>query len=285
MINKDTRNAYRKKLISLSLVIGVFALLAVVSWKAVDAYYNTINTLSIFAGRVGDFDTGEGDINAIVYKLKDDKYVKINSVPAMGYSLNKVSCTTTCDTNSLSACYYSYNATTKKITLTSNKKVTCKFYFNPDITSDINVNILLEDSEGTYTYGNKHYRLSNIIPAYGYEYLSGTCDNGVTPTFNATTRKFTVVTGSKTTCTAYFTSKGDADIIVNVYVQEEIGEYVYKYVEAIPANNTYVLSTHRTSSCTTNRGTTGTAPTYVNGYINVNSTERETCNVYLDLAV
>ena len=145
-----------------------------------------------------------------------------------------------------------------------------------------------EDSAGTYTYNSQNYSMIESIPAYGYEYVGYYCENPDSISsleYVSETKRFVVSTSTKNTCYAYFDSVGSADIIANVFVQSAVGSSVYNQVESIPANKVYTLSTIKTSACyDTSGNNTGTTITYVDGYINIEATEKQTCDVYLDLA-
>ena len=281
---KVKSNSNLRKKIGISCMVLFFAFVIIFGIKCAYAYYTMTTPMSIIASSVGDFDTGDGDINVMVYKKnQNNDYVTTYGVPASGYQLTNVSCDITCTTNSSDNCYYVYSDVTDTISVTSNKKVTCKFYFDPLGASDVNVYIMKEDSQGSHTYNSKKYTMVNVIPAYGYEYSSGTCDDGVSPTYDSSIRQFNVSLSEKTNCYAYFNAVGSSDIVVNTYVQSASGSSVYNKVDSIPANRTYKLSVSKTSSCKYKDGTTATAPTYSNGYIQIDASAGVTCEVYLDL--
>jgi hypothetical protein len=86
------------------------------------------------AGSVGDFYTGDGDINMNIYiENNSNGYTKSDTIPNSGYTFNnaKTVCTSTCVQNDTSAsCYYIYDSTNYTMSLTSSDKVTCSFYFD-----------------------------------------------------------------------------------------------------------------------------------------------------------
>lgn len=272
-------------------IISFFAFVLFFGIRAAYAYYNNSASISILANSIGDFDTGDGDINMMIYKENDQGiYVRTYAVPAIGYVFNNAltKCTITCSQDTTGNCYYSYDEENQVFSLTSDQKVTCKFYFDKAAESDINVYIMKEDAAGTYTYNTQNYSMIESIPAYGYEYAGYYCTNQDTVSdleYISETKRFVVSTSTKNTCYAYFDSVGGADIIANVFVQSASGSSVYKQVESIPANNVYELSTTKTSACYDSSGnSTGATITYVDGYINITATEKQTCDVYLDLA-
>lgn len=285
-------------------VISFFAFALIFGVKSVFAYYYDTASLSILANKIGDFDSADGDINMLIYKETEENsnvFVRSNYVPYVGYKLNTslTSCTKPCDdsgglcsvtcgTDESSSCYYKYDDSTNTFTLTSNHKVTCKFYFEEESTSDINIYVMKEDVAGTYTYSvnSKTYSIIESIPAYGYKYIGYECENAVEAlNYDSITKKFSVSTKTKNTCYAYFDQAGSADIIANVYVQSDVGSTIYNYVETIPSNNIYVLSTNKNSYCYDSTGTdTGATITYTDGYIDITANGKQTCDVYLDLA-
>ncbi len=286
-----TKNLSKRKKASLLFLIGFFAIILSLGISAVYAYYHSSLVSGIIANKVGDFDTGDGDINMMIFKIVNGSPVRVYSVPESYYVFNDslTSCmdgsskAVTCN-DGTGNCEYSYNSSSKTFTLTSTHKITCKFYFEEEADSDINVYVYLEDENGTVSYSDKTYTLGENIPAYGYVYSENYhCDSDATLTYDSETRKFTVATASKNNCYVYFNKSGNADIITNVYVQQTYGSDVYNMVESIPTSKLYTLNESK-SSCydASNNSTTGTI-TYVDGYINITATEMQTCDVYLDL--
>lgn len=290
-------------------IISFFVIVLILGINVTYAYYYDSSLLSILAGKIGDFDTGDGDVNVIVYKEtgKDTNvFTRSYSVPAVGYKFDSTltkcikpcdddsnkNCTISCSQSSSStpSCYYSYNSTNNNFSVTSEHQVTCKFYFKSESNSDINIYIMKESTTSTeYQYSSKYYEMVENVPAYGYKYAGYSCENSdAIESFEYVSelKKFNVSTEYKNTCYAYFEAEGSADIIVNVYVQSASGSAVYEPVTTIPANKTYKLSTSSSnvSACyDTSGNSTDTTIEYTNGYINVSATEKQTCDVYLDL--
>lgn len=264
-------------------IISCFTiLLLILSVTFANAYYNSGSEIGILASLVGDFDTGDGDVNMMFYKQSGNDYVRTFAVPAMGYTFDdtKTRCTLECSNSDPTAsCYYSYNSNNKSFTLNSEDKVTCKFYFNETYSSDINIYVLKEDDDGTYEYNLKKYSLAENIPAYGFVYTNHyACDNNSTLTYDSNTKSFMVETTQKDNCYVYFDKDNrTADVITNIYVNN--GNSTYEKVQSIPRNKTYTLSQSQTSSCTDANATI----TYENGYIIISAEEMQTCNVYLDV--
>jgi len=286
---------YKKK-IYLFGIISFFAFALFFGISAVFAYYHNSTPLSILAGLIGDFDSGNGDVNMMIYKetgYNTNVFVRSYSIPAVGYMFDKTkticnkpcdddetkNCEISCGTDSSTdlSCYYNYNENSNSFELTSSHKLTCKFYFKAESESDINVYIMIESDNGEYS-------LIENIPAFGYIYKNAVCDNGSVVTFDANTKKFNVQAQIKDTCYAYFDKTASADIIVNVYVQSEDGSTVYEPVYTIPANKIFEKSTEKASSCVdANGNVTNAAIDYVNGYVTVSASGKQICDVYLDL--
>lgn len=263
-------------------------------------YYEDSKPLPIFSNLIGDFDSGNGDINIIIYKetgVESDKFVKTYSIPAVGYSLNidRTSCkdtlnqAVTCIKDAPnSECNYTYEDTeqnTKEINLTSNKKVTCEFYFNKDYENDIELYVMMQDANGTHTYAEKKYRNVDDIPAYGFTYYGYNCQKDSEVRIDPETGKIKVFATQRDVCYVYYDGNlQTSDIIANVYVQKTVGG-LYTKVSSIPTNQKYVISSSRNSNCHNLAGEdTGIVPTYENGIIDISEVEeKQICDVYLDI--
>ncbi len=295
------------------------AILLIICIEVTYAYYNdTSQSFPMISSLVGDFDSGDGDINIIIYKQTSkggSDYTRTYGVPALGYTYNEAKTTCTPDICSKEGtdgktCHYKYDEENKNISLTSNQKVTCKFYFDQAAESDINVYIMIEDKENTTTsttsgyesYEGKNYKNVNNIPAFGYTYAGYKCEHDETQnaepkmlTYDPETNTFKLETKEKNTCYAYFNSIGAADIITHVYVQnndavpDEELESSYTLVDSIPTGNKYKINTSNSKCKIISNESTGESVisnniSYNNGYITINdiSTKQE-CDVYLDL--
>ena len=268
-------------LISLGLILGI---------QSTYAYYTDNDSIHILAAAVGDFDTGDGDINIMIYKQSENNsklYSRTYSVPAFGYEFKDelTKCTIPCKEGD-GTCHYSYDKDSRTFSLTSKEKVTCKFYFDQTEPSDVNVYIMLEDINGSHYYDGNRYSLVNMIPPVGYTYEKFTCDNeGDELTYNSDTHKFTLSTNSKNKCYAYF-KKSDvpADISSNIYVQNEKDSQTYINVKTIPGSKLYRLNKNKSMCKDVGSDTKNNSEiTYDNGYINILSSGKETCEIYLDL--
>lgn len=287
-INAIIKNLSKRNKVCLLLVISVFAIVLVFGIQKTYAYYHDAVTSSILANKVGDFDIGDGDINMMIYREDDNgKFIRVYGVPAAYYTFNDnlTSCTIPCN-NSQGNCSYSFNSTNRTFSLTGNQKLTCKFYFEKQSSSDISVYILLESTttDTTYTYNSKNYEINEVIPAYGYIYTEHySCNNNSTLTYNSATKKVNVASTTKDKCYVYFNKNGNSDITVNTYVQDNYNGSTYTLVNYIPANKIYTLNSTNSSCTPTNSSDTAGTITYEDGYINVEATNKQVCNVYLDL--
>ncbi len=268
-----------RKMIVLYTVLFSMILVFVFGMMYAFAYYNKSAAFTLISSTIGDFEQGTGDINIMVYIENDTGgYNLIKSIPSFGYILNDSK--TECDAD------YTINGS-NEINVTSNKKVTCKFYFKKLTDADVKVLVMVEDDEGIYEYDNKLYKLSDYIPAYGYDYKNYACTNTGVPVnlrYDANTRNFTLDTNSTNLCYAYFNNIGIVDVNVNVFIREDLSTNKYVQVESIPSLRTYKLSTSTTSYCKNKDGTTSSdVISYTNGQIKLSSTAPESCYVYLDV--
>ena len=192
----------------------------------------------------------------------------------------------TCEKDNAGAeCNYTYNEETQEITLNSNQKVTCNFNFNKNYKSDVELYIMMQDANGTYSHNSINYRNIDNIPAFGFTFSGFSCQNGSTVEIDNSTGNIKVLSTQRDICYAYY--DGDlqkSDIIANIYVQKTVGgEYVK--VASIPRTQKYKLSTTKTSSCHTATGdVTGSVPTYANYSIDIPEIgQKQTCDVFLEI--
>ena len=287
------KNTYLYGLILFFLVAIIFEI-----HEAYAFYYDEYST-SIIGNIIGNFDENNFDASIMIYKENDNgQFVRVYSVPDLSYyKMNSsVSCTPVSCTNDANVqnadCYYSFNNSTNEIQLTTKNKVSCRFYFEKIASSDISVIILTEDENGTYSREvnsqTKNYKISSVIPSVGYEYSNYyNCINGSSAdtslVYNDSLRKFTVETSVKNTCYVYFDSTGSADIIANIYVQAAADSQVYNKVSTIPSEKNYVINGSKSACYDENGNTVTSSIIYSNGFINVDTTEKQECDIYLDL--
>ncbi len=244
------------------------------------AYYHSKSSFSFLGTAIGNFDGGTSDIEIRIYAENDQgRYNLIKNVPQIGYFLNssKIDCPSPAH----------FEATSSTITVSSTEKVTCRFYYDKLSDKDIELFIMLEDSEGDVTHNGTKYKQSEKIPAYGYSFDSYTCsDPGVVTSvdYNADTREFIFDTSAKNTCYAYFKNNIIPDLNVDVYIQDGVGSNGYLKVESIPGVLTYKKSTVKTSSCVDRSGNpSSTTVDYVNGEILISGQSPGKCTLYLDI--
>lgn len=295
MLNKIKNyynNLSNKNKKQLPLIVALFVVLFFVGIGMVLAFYNGAYSFPILSNKVGNFDNGNGDLAIVIYRqsnsLSDStvEYKRVYGIPQVGFSLNKVECTQTCTENQSDACHYTYDVENNKYTLTTDKKVTCRFYYDKTAEPDVEVAIMIEDENGGVVHDSKNYREIDSIPAFGYEYSGYYCANSATVTYNQELKTFSVSTTTRNSCQAYFNKVNDSDISVNVYVQTTEGGSIYQEVDSIPVNKAYIISTNAnyTTACYDTSGNkTSDAITYSGGYITVSTTNKVSCNVYLDL--
>ena len=281
----------------LSLLILTLILIGGIQ-SAYAYYYNDADSLPILSNLVGDFDSGDGDVNIIIYKetgVKNGEFVKTYGVPQVGYSLNEKETSCKSPSNQVincvkdnpnSDCNYTFNTDTKEINLTSNQKVTCRFYFNKDYENDIELYVMIQDENGTHEHAEKKYRNVDSIPAYGFTYIDYSCQKDSTVTIDPETGKIKVLSTQRDVCYAYYDGNlNNSDIIVNVYAQKVVGGNYVK-INSIPVSSNYTLNA-QSSICKKQDGV-GTPsdikPTYEGGFINLpETTEKLVCDAYLDI--
>lgn len=296
--SKIKKFSTKNKYLFLSFMFVLTLLLINGIQSAYAYYYNNSGSLPILSNLIGDFDSGDGDINIIIFKentVGGEDFVKTYAVPAVGYSFDveRTSCQApsgqkvVCNKDDPNAsCHYTFNEDTKEFDLTSNQKVTCKFYFTKDYDNDIELHIMLQDTNGTSEHESKMYREIENIPAYGFSYSGYKCDNGSTVEIDPETGKIKVLATQRDVCYAYY--DGDlnaADIIANVYIQKTVGG-AYTKVSSIPNAQKYILSTSQKSYCHTPEGAEieSMVPVYEGGFIDIlNAEEKQICDIYLDI--
>lgn len=271
------KHYFKSKKVVLSLILFFTILISMLSVSFVLAYYNSSSTFSFLGTMIGDFASGDGDINVIVYAESDSgRYNLIKSIPSYGYVLNTEK--STCDVD--------YTIDENQIVLNTTTKTVCKFYYDREMDPDIKVFVMLENDAGSYEYNSKSYLLSNTIPAYGYSYLEYKCEDetaNTTLSYNASTREITVSTTEQNICYAYFENVINTNLVVNVYIEQEDSD-AYLNVQTIPGHKEYVKSTTKESYCEDSSGNSIDATiTYENGELVVDSDSVGVCYVYLDL--
>lgn len=285
MIETIKKVKYRINHKKVVLTTILFLLLFLFSWgiKATYAYYDSKSAFSFLGTTIGDFDIGDGDINLILYMEDDDgEYNLTKSIPSIGYYLNNLK--TDCSNENTTISYDNENNT---ISISSNEKTTCRIYFDQLGESDVRAYILLEDDYGDYSYNGTNYKLSNIVPEVGYEYLDYSCINEDAVTnieYDSSTMEFSYSSTEKNICYVYYKALSNKDLTLNIYIQETDGSETYRNVANIPTLNNYVLNTSK-SSCLDLEGNNLNAEiSYSNRQISVDASNAGVCNVYLDIS-
>ncbi len=297
-INTKSKKSIIKNKFFMFPIMFLAILILICGIQSAYAYYYKEDSLPILSSLVGDFDLGDGDINIIIFKettVDSEEFVKTYAIPAVGYSFNQNR--TTCQSPSHQKvicekdnpnvdCHYTYNEDTKDIELTSNQKVTCKFYFEKDYNNDIELYIMMQDTNGTHSHKDKMYRNVDNIPAYGFTFSEGECENGSTVELDPETGKIKVTSSQKDICYAYYDGNlQNADIIMNVYAQKVVGGE-YTKINTINTSKKYKLNDEQTKckKQDENQTLSEIKPTYSGGFIELpETTEKLICDAYLDI--
>ncbi len=211
---KRMKKASIKEKLTFYSLIAFFAVVLIISIKSTMAYYEDIETpIPIIAASVGDFDVA-GDINIVIFKKVDGKYVKTLGVPAVGYSFvegstkcySPVSKTTSisCSRGTSGDCHYTFDQTKREFALTSKQKVTCEFYFDKTMTSDIDTLIYIESSVADVTYQGRNYQLTNSVPTTGYTLSAQYCSNPTAGSVQVSGTQVTVSSTTQNKCYVYY---------------------------------------------------------------------------------
>ena len=168
-----------------------------------------------------------------------------------------------------------FNEDTKNASVTLDQKDVCSVYFNLIGSSDVTVNIMLEDEVDT-----NNYSLSKIIPYYGYKYSHYECDNNSTLTYDSNLHKVKIEASNKDLCSIYF-KKEPVDLEILLYVQNKNGNY--NESNTIPSGNNYTINEEKSECINNNDERIETNISYTDGFIEVTSSEVAYCQVYLDI--
>lgn len=267
---------FESKKVILSLILFLALFLSIWGIKEALAYYNETANFTFLGTIIGDFATGDGDINVMTYVENDTgRYNLTKSIPSVGYSLNadKTDC----------AVEYEIDDN-NKITFSTTEKTTCKFYFDKVMDPDIKTLIMLETDNvnSTHIYEGNRYKLTSDIPTYGYEYLTYNCTNNSAIThfsYDEANRRFSIKTLEQNLCYLYFKKL----LEVNVYIEQE-GSDTYLAVDTIPGNKEYAISTSKASYCENDSGDAMSASiTYENNELYIDAVDVGVCYVFLDL--
>lgn len=267
-------NNKEKSLLIGSGILGVLILLLILPSFAI--YQNNFE-FSFLANVVGDMYANENDYTLLIYTEEvgdtgegSGIYNLVESIPSFGYTYSGYTC------KNGSTLMYDDVAKTTSVTL--DKKEVCSIYFDLTIVADITLKVMLEDE-----VDSNSYTLGNNIPYYGYKYSHYECDNNSSLTYNSELHKVNIASSGKDYCRIYF-QKEEADIEVRLFVEGtyQTGDYIERL--NIPANKSYVINEIESSCVNSNNERIETEIGYVDGYIEITTTEKSYCNVYMDLA-
>lgn len=272
--DKILRKENRKKYLTTTgilIIINLFLINIYISF----GYYYEEASLSLIKATVGNMYLQEYDYVLLVYLENTDstgngngKYRLGDEIPTLGYNYSGYKC----QNNSTLI----YDEETKTTSVTIEQKEVCSVYFDVIGSMDLTVQIMLEESTGSNTYS-----ISERIPAYGYKYSYYECANNGTLEYNSELHTVKLSSATKEFCSIYFT-KESSDISVSLYVEEtyQMGDYIERL--SIPSNVSYVLNDTKSVCTNNNNERVDTNITYIDGYINIESSEIINCSIYLD---
>lgn len=274
-LGQKLKSIYETKPAKVSLtIIGIIITIGIISSLIKPSYaiYQNEHQFSIISGIVG---IDEYDYTLLIYvenptsKSNNSKYSLSDNIPLFGYTYSGYNC------KNDSTLTFSEETKNTKVDLV--KKDVCSIYFDLTSSSDITINIMLEDTVDSATYS-----ISKNIPYYGYKYSYYECDNNSDLTYNSTQHKVNFKSSNKDVCKIYF-QKESSDIEVSLYVEDSYGSNNYIKKNEIPSGQTYTLNAEE-SECLNNNERTETEISYSNGYIEIDSDEVTYCKVYLNIA-
>jgi len=260
----------RKNLIIIAFLI-VCNMLALTFYVSYAYYYDELN-IPILRTKVGNFKISEYDYVLEVYieniglnKEGIGKYHLTNEIPINGYVYSGYNCLN----NSLLI----YDDIKKITTVTTNQKELCEIYFDIESNVDIGINILVEDDIDSY-----EYKIVKEIPFFGYRYSNYECINNSEIIYNSELHNITMSSLNNDVCNIYFEKVSD-NKKVNLYVAEDTE---YLLMDNIPQNKNYYLDKTKSFCINKNNERLNTDITYDNGYVVINDSEADVCNIYLN---
>ena len=132
--------------------------------------------------------------------------------------------------------------------------------------------------------GNKTYHLVNSIPTYNYKYSSYNCKNNSSFLYDDINKVTSVTMDKKDVCSIYFDLESAADIIVNIYIQDNEDSSKYVKVDNILNNINYKLNNENSNCLDIDGNIQDIEINYSNGVIDINTTSKSYCDIYLDVA-
>jgi len=271
LLKKENRKRY---LTTIGILI-IFNLLLMSIYVSYGYYYEDTGMPLIHAS-VGNIYYDTYEYSLLVY-LEDTnnsgvgngKYHLVEEIPTFGYTYTGYKC--------LNNSTLIYDDETKTTSVTTEQKELCYIYFDIIGSMDFTFKIMLED-----TVGSNNYSVNNSIPAYGYKYSHYECENNGVLEYNSELHTIKLSSSTQEYCTVYF-KKEEIDINININIEQNYksGDYVIK--NTIPSNIAYVLNESKSSCLNNLNERIENNIAYDNGYINVDTNEVVTCNVYLDI--
>ena len=268
------RKENRKKYLTTTGILIILNLLLINIYISFGYYYEEAS-LSLIRATVGNMYLDKYDYVLLVYLENIDingngngKYRLSEEIPSLGYNYSGYKC----KNNSVLL----YDETTKMTSVTVEQKEVCSIYFDVISSLDLAVSIMLEDTPESNTYS-----VSDKIPAYGYKYSYYECSNNGKLEYNSELHTVRLSSSSNEYCSIYFT-KEKSDISVKLYVEENYltGDYIERL--SIPANISYTLNESKSICTNKNNERIDTEVSYLDGYINIESSEITNCSIYLD---
>lgn len=265
LITKD--NYKRFLLIDLSLIIVCLFLL--VSYFSFAYYYNGLS-IRFVNSAVGNFLTGNGDISIVIYtensninKSGMNKYRIVSDVPELGYTFKEGICK--------NGSTIDFDENTKTIKASVNKKDECSIYFDISKTADLSMHIMIQES-----FNNDKYVETVKIPIYGYNFKNATCENGSNITFSEEDNSLYVTASQNDNCFVYF-DINEKNIKANVYLNHN---GTLELIDEI--DNTKNYTVNQRSECRLNYQKVSSTINYINGKIEIITTDNAVCDVILD---
>lgn len=266
----------RKRNLALVGGFAVIFILALVSLPSFAIYQDQFE-FPILGGVVGDKYASQFDYTLLIYVEEANNsgegsgtYNLTSDIPTLGYTYSGYNCKN--DSTLI------YDEETKFTSVTLDKKDICSVYFDLNGSSDITLKIMLEDAVESNTYS-----ITSEIPYYGYKYSHYECDNNSTLYYDSNLHKVKIEAANKDLCSIYF-QKEQADLEVQLFVENTYQSKNYKEALTIPSGNNYVLNEANTECLNVNNERIETIVSYTDGYIDITSGEMAYCKVYLDLA-
>lgn len=262
----------KKNLTAISFLIVIHLLLLI---SLSNAFYFDEANISIMQALIGDFDQNNYDYTLKIYLENDDNtgsktYRLSDSIPNYNYTYSGYNCK-----NNSSLVYDEVNKVTN---VTIDSKEYCSIYFDLVNHADIIVNIYKEDNLNT-----NNFTKDNYIPIYGYEYDQYICENNSELIINNNLHKIIVNTNNRDTCNIYY-KKNKELIDIELYIEDGLNSNNYNKKGYIPYNINYEINSTKSKCYDSNNNIINTPINYINGILDIDSNQINTCEVYMDVS-